>query len=132
MDGKKVGSVKDGATVKILLPTGSHEVRTKIDWKKSNIAKIRIEAGITTRIRVGYKKKEGWRLFVPLALSLMTVITGAAFGIGMISAIGIFGILLTRVGNLYLENDKGHNQSGSLSVSDLTFEHLMAQLPYAP
>src|SRR5690349_11602168 len=77
VDGEKVGVVKDGAVLTVPLSSGSHEVWSKIDWKKSNIAKIRIEAGITTKVRAGYKQKKGRKLFVPVALSLVAIAAGA-------------------------------------------------------
>ncbi len=94
VNGKKVGSVKDGAALTVQLPPGSHEVWSKIDWEKSNTARIRIEAGITTKIRVGYKKKKGRRLFVPIALSLIAIMAGATFGIVFLTVIGVVGILM--------------------------------------
>jgi hypothetical protein len=105
VNGEKVGSVKDGAALTVPLPPGGHEVWSKIDWKKSNTAKIRIEAGITTKIRVGYIKKEGRRLFVPVALSLVAIIAGATFGISILTVIGAVGILMARVGDLYLDEE---------------------------
>lgn len=111
VDGEKVDSVKDGAVLTVPLFAGSHEVRSKIGWMKSNIAQIRIESGKTTKIRVGYKKKEGRRLFVPIVLSLMAIMAGAAFGIAILTGIGVAGILMARVGDLYLDEVE------SLSVS---------------
>ena len=107
VDGEKVGSVKDGAALTVPLLPGGHEVWRKIDWKKSNTAKFRIEAGITTKIRVGYKKKEGRRLFVPVALSLVAIVAGATFGIVILTVIGVVGILMARVGDLHLDEESG-------------------------
>jgi hypothetical protein len=105
VDGEKVGSVKDGAVLTVPLSPGGHEVWSKIDWKKSNTTKIRIEAGITTKIRVGYKKKEGRRLLVPVALGLLSIMVGATFGIAILTVIGVVGIFMARVGDLYLDED---------------------------
>jgi hypothetical protein len=105
VDGEKVGVVKDGAVLTVPLSSGSHDVWSKIDWKKSNIAKIRIEAGITTKIRAGYKKKEGRRLIVPVALSLVVIAAGAIFGITILTVIGVVGILMARVGDLNLDEE---------------------------
>ncbi|WP_129126810.1 hypothetical protein [Geomonas oryzae] len=71
VDGGKVGAVKDGAALSVSLQSGSHNVWSRIDWKKSNKAEIRIEAGKTTRIKVGYKKKAGLRLLLPITLGLV-------------------------------------------------------------
>lgn len=105
VDSEKAGSVKDSAVLTVPLAPGCHEVWSKIDWKKSNTAKIRIEAGITTKIKVGYKKKEGRRLFVPVALSLVAIMAGATFGILILIAVGCVGILIARVGDLYLDEE---------------------------
>lgn len=105
VDGEKVGSVKDGAALAMPLQSGSHNVWSKIDWKKSNTAEIRIEAGKTTRIRVGYKKKVGLKLLLPVALGLVAIIAGATFGIVLFTVLGFVGILMARVGDLHLEEE---------------------------
>jgi hypothetical protein len=105
VDGEKVGSVKDSAALAVQLQPGSHNVWSKIDWKKSNTAEIRIEAGNTARIKVGYKKKEGLRLLLPVVLGFVAIIFGATLGIVLLSVFGFFGILMARVGDLYIEEE---------------------------
>ena len=105
VDGEKVGTVKDGAALAVPLQSGSHNVWSRIDWKKSNTAEIRIEAGKTTRIRVGYKKKVGAKLLLPVALGLVAIIAGATLGMVLLTVLGFVGILMARVGDLYLEEE---------------------------
>jgi hypothetical protein len=71
----------------------------------SNLAEIRIEAGKTTRISVGYKKKVGLKLLLPVALGLVAIIVGATFGTVLFVVLGFVGILMARVGDLHLEEE---------------------------
>lgn len=105
VDGEKVGTLKDGAALAVSLQSGSHNVWSKIDWKKSNTAEIKIEAGKTTTIKVGYKKKEGTKLFIPVALGLVAIIAGATLGIVLLTIMGFIGIMMAKVGDLYFEEE---------------------------
>src|SRR5665647_1018501 len=102
VDGKKAGAVKDDATLILPVSPGVHDLWGKMDWKKSNIARINVEAGKITRITVGLKRKIGVKLLAQMALWIVMIVAGAALGIAVLIGIGAAGIFMTRVGNPYL------------------------------
>ena len=54
VDGKKVGAVRNGGGLEVLLPAGPHEVWATIDWVRSPRITVEIVEGGTSELWVGH------------------------------------------------------------------------------
>ena len=54
VDGRRVGTVRNGGTLEVSLPPGPHEVWATIDWVRSPRIAIDIVEGATSELWVGH------------------------------------------------------------------------------
>ena len=51
IDGKRVGSVKNGGSADLHVPPGDHSVQVRMDWCKSPVVNVAVQAGEIVSLR---------------------------------------------------------------------------------
>ncbi len=113
VDGEKAGSVRDGSTAMFSLAPGSHDVSVKIDWKKSNTITITAETAKTIKLNIAYKKPKRWKLLALSGCWLAIALIGGTLGSNVLLAIGMAGLLFSRIGKLHLYQETSNITTGS-------------------
>ena len=70
LDGKEIGSIADGESKEFVVPPGNHDLRLKIDWCGSRVAKIELKVGENIAFRCGSALR-GYKLLFSLYYAIV-------------------------------------------------------------
>lgn len=81
LDGKKIGTIEDGATMEFELQPGEHVLQAKIDWCGSQKHNFSLPEGGSKEIRLSGFTKRKWTLPVLVLIQLILVVLHRSIGL---------------------------------------------------